>query len=238
MTKTSNAALRAALLVTASLQVAADESGCQQSESSDVVRQDRIWTGYWTFYDAQGDTTDLRASFRLGSETGTPLILESPASVSALGQPLSFDPVWDGHAGRVAGPVAEGAYDYVNLDGDAFSVALRPFRRAEVPSTFARVLDATQAQALEWQGPAIRENEFIEVIVASAQNRLAPRIFVERTVGATSTVLDARSLGVLPRGAGVLFLRRTYIESVKSTPGAGGQIRTTWQSPVFDIEIQ
>ncbi len=44
-----------AAIVLASGQLAADTTGCR-AQSSDVVRQARIWTGYWAFYAAAGDT--------------------------------------------------------------------------------------------------------------------------------------------------------------------------------------
>jgi hypothetical protein len=226
-----------AFLPFAALQLGADDTGCRSESSADVA-QERIWSGFWTFYDAQGDTTDLRAAFRFGSAVGTPLRLEAPARVSYAGQDLGFDEVWDWHATRRAGRVETGAFEYYDVDGGRFAAPLRAFRRAEVPSGFPAALDADRSHTLTWDGPPLGPGEVVEVNVANADNRADFVALFQRSEDATSIVLDAERLGRVGPGAAVLVLRRTAAEELPGAPGAGGRFTTTYQSREHALELR
>ncbi len=80
-------------------------AGCGTGEDSADVNQDRIYTDYEVFYNANEDKTHVIARFRFGHALGTILELKdsSGASVTYNGAVLAYSQLWGGHHKEYAG---------------------------------------------------------------------------------------------------------------------------------------
>ena len=216
--------LLAALLVLP-FTVAADGSGCQ-SEPSSAVAQDRIYTTYWLYRDAQTDRTFARAQFRFGSAVGTTLELDAGASVSFEGTPLAWNPTLDWYEAILPGDVREG--DFVYTAGTTLinrAPTMTPIDFAALPARLSRA----QSYPLSWTGAPIQAGEDLEVLIAAEPVRLDFERWDQRAVGATSVVLDAGKLGAIAPGPAVISLRRHRDHALDEDAGAGGKLTTTYQ---------
>ena len=217
--------------------VGADNTGCR-SESSDDVNQDRIFTSYWLFYDEQADVTYARAQFRLGSASGTTLILQSPAAVDFDGRPMGFNELLDWHEVEVAGRVDQGTFRYADANGSTFSNVVRLAGAIGAPADLPATLSGAASFELTWSGMPTGNDELVVAIVARDANRFDFVRFETRALGSTSIVFAADRLGTVGRGAAVLTIRRNRDSSVSEAPSAGGSVLSTYQSreTVFTLE--
>ncbi len=216
--------------------VAADNSGCQ-SEDSASVDQDRINTQYWLYYDANSNSTYARAQFRFGSEVGTTLILEEPASVTFAGKKLAFNELLDWQEVVLPGKVATGTFEYVDAKGKTYRNAVAEMPELQ-PGTVPASLASGQPLEVIWSGAPLGQDDALETIVAHTAN---PFLFVrvdQRNQGATNVVVPANDLARLPRGPAKLGLRLYRERALAEGSSAGGKITTTYQPIDRDLTLQ
>jgi hypothetical protein len=218
------------------LTMGADNQGCQ-SESSNDVAQDEIHAVYWLYYDTNADTTYARAQFRFGSETGTSLELEEPASVSFEGKPMGFNELLDWHEVVVAGRVDGGTFSFTNSEGETFENIAPPLTELDISSA-PDTLDRSQSFELVWSGPPVLEDELFETIVANAANNFDFIRVDQRTEGATSVVIPKTELDKLPAGAAVLGVRRHRDFPLVESTEAGGKLVITFQPLDQPVTLQ
>lgn len=212
------------LLLSLPLLTGAAGRGCGGEDSS-VVKQDRIFTQYWLYYDANADVTYARATFRLGNAFGTLLELTDPAVVTFNEKPLPYQDVPGWHEGRFPGRVT-GVFVYANVDGQKFTTKVTALPDVDVPAATLSI-PAGQAYTFAWKGPAIARDERLEVIV-TGENKLDFSIIEQRGVGATDVVLPADKTRRF-NAMGWLGLRRTFESSPTEAPDAGGMVWATSQ---------
>jgi hypothetical protein len=217
------------IALTAPWMLGADNTGCA-SESSTDVAPSRVHASYWLFYDADGDRTFARAQFRFGSASGTPLVLEAPASVVFDDRPMPFNALLDWHEVTMPGRVEAGSFRYIAADGARYENAVVAFSVAEItglPSSMSRA----ESQQLTWTGSPVSESEVFEFVLADDDNRFRFIRVDQRNVGATDVVIPASDLSSLPEGPAVVSLRR-HRDLVPSQPApAGGKLTITYQAP-------
>ncbi|MDX2013142.1 MAG: hypothetical protein SFW67_23305 [Myxococcaceae bacterium] len=211
------------LLLALPLLTGAAGRGCGGEDSS-VVRQDRIFTQYWLYYDANTDVTYARATFRLGNALGTLLELNDPAKVTFNEKALSYVDVPGWHEAQFPGKVT-GTFVYTNVDGQRFSVPVSAIPDVSVPAMLS--IPAGQAFTFAWQGPAIAREERLEVIV-TGENKLDFSVIDQRGVGATDVVIPADKTRRF-NAMGWLGVRRTQESAPMQAPDAGGMVWSTMQ---------
>ena len=197
--------------------------GCGGEDSS-VVKQDRIHTSYWVYYDANTDITYARATFRLGHVLGTVLELTDPAKVTFNDKPAAFSKAWGWHEVQLPGRVP-GTFTYTNVDGQRFVTVVDTLPVASLP--MAVTLKPGAAATFAWQGPAIVKGERLEVIV-TGENKLDFSVVEQRNVGAVDVVLPADKTQRF-NAQGWLGVRRTQESTPSQAPDAGGLIWATSQ---------
>ena len=141
---------------------------CGDSEDSKDVNQDKIYTDYEVFYNANDDVTHAIARFRFGNPLGTILELKesSGASVTFEGDTLSYSKIWGGHHKEYAGNVTSGTFIYTNADGDVFTNSIPLGSSAEFPADFTEI-DVSSAQTLEWVGLPLAANDQLGIFVGT-----------------------------------------------------------------------
>jgi hypothetical protein len=212
-----------ALLLSLPLLTGASGRGCGGEDSS-VVRQDRVFTQYWLYYDANADVTYARATFRLGNALGTLLELTDPAAVTFNDKALSYAEVPGWHEAQLPGKVT-GTFVYTNVDGQRFTVPVSAIPEVSVPAELS--IPAGMAYTFTWQGPAVARDERIEVIV-TGENKLDFSVIDQRGVGATDVVIPADKTRRF-NAMGWLGVRRTRESAPMQAPDAGGMVWSTMQ---------
>jgi hypothetical protein len=210
-------------LLSMPLLAGASNRGCGGEDSS-VVRQDRVFTQYWLFYDANADVTYARATFRLGHALGTVLELTDPAKVTFNEKALSFQPVPGWHELQLPGRVA-GTFRYTNVDGQRFQVEVSKLPETSLP--MAMNIPAGQPFTFAWPGTPLARDERLEVIV-TGENKLDFSVIEQRGIGAVDVVLPADKTRRF-NAQGWLGLRRTLESLPKESPDAGGMVWATSQ---------
>jgi hypothetical protein len=210
-------------LLAVPLLTGASGQGCGGEDSSSV-KQDRIFTQYWLYYDANTDVTYARATFRLGHALGTVLELTAPAQVVFNGKALSFSAFPGWHEAQFPGRVV-GTFQYTNVDSQRFDVEIAAL--PDVAAQPALTLAPGKTVTFAWQGPAVQKDERIEVIV-TGENKLDFSVIEQRGVGATDVVIPADKTQRF-NAQGWLGLRRTLESKPQAAPAAGGTVWATTQ---------
>jgi hypothetical protein len=211
------------LLLSLPLLTGAAGRGCGGEDSS-VVRQDRVFTQYWLYYDANTDVTHARATFRLGNALGTLLELNEPAKVTFNDKALAYVDVPGWHEAQFPGKVT-GSFVYTNVDGQKFTVPIAAIPDVAVPAMLS--IPAGKSYTFAWQGPPVKKDEFIEVVV-TGENKLDFSTVFQRGVGATDVVLNAETTRRF-NAMGWLGVRRTQASDPMQAPDAGGSVWSTMQ---------
>ena len=211
------------VLLSMPLLAGASSRGCGGEDSS-VVRQDRVFTQYWLFYDANADVTYARATFRLGHALGTVLELTDPARVTFNEKTLSFQEVPGWHELQLPGRVT-GTFRYTNVDGQRFQVEVSALPETSLP--MAMRIPSGQPYTFTWTGAPIARDERLEVIV-TGENKLDFSIIEQRGIGAVDVVIPADKTRRF-NAQGWLGLRRTLESAPKESPDAGGMVWATSQ---------
>ncbi|MCO6476370.1 MAG: hypothetical protein J5I94_07105 [Phaeodactylibacter sp.] len=202
------------------------------SELSDTVNQDRVFTVYELFYNANEDKTYARATFHFSNEAGTRLQLAGDSKVTFDGDPLTFNSVLAYYEREYAGFRAQGEFEWTDTEGNLFrnTVEISPIRFAPGIDT----IDRSQAYELFWEEGELKDNEIVALTI-NGENEGDARLFTTNDVGATSIILAANRLSEIGQGPATAFLERSYLPAIQEAPSAGG--RLTGRQRAENLEV-
>lgn len=124
-------------------------SSCAREDSSSVD-QDKIWTSYEMFYNANEDKTYARATFKFSNATGTHLELVNDSEVLVNDEPMTWKPLLAYYEKEYAGLVSSGEFNYTDLDGSNFVNTVNIVNSIALPAIDSVARDA--AYELTWDG--------------------------------------------------------------------------------------
>ena len=193
-------------------------SSCQRESSADV-NQDRIFTHYELFYNANEDKTYARAWFRFGSITGTQLELASPSEVTFEGEKLSFNKVLAFYEKQYAGLKASGTFHWEDTDGKSFDndVTINPIDFGVMPDSIAR----TAALTIPWTGTALGSDEAVGTWI-NGENEGDAQAAITIETGATALIVPLNKIEKVGAGPGKIYLERRFSPALLEVTGAGG----------------
>ena len=193
-------------------------SSCHKENSEDV-NQDRIYTSYELFYNANEDKTYAKASFRFGNITGTLLELTNPSEVRFNDQLLSFKPALVYYEKDFAGLIQNGSFTWKDTEGNTFTntINLRPINYPAMIDTIYR----NAAYEFFWQGDSLLANEIVSLTVNGVLEGDA-QIFTQSNIHSKSIILALNKLQLLGEGQGQLWLDRTLNPPLTEKTSAGG----------------
>lgn len=221
-------------LLTTSLLLGALLIGCTVEDSGDV-NQDRIWTRYELFYNANEDKTVAVARFRFGNPTGTLLELNENASVTFNGTEMEYDVWYLGHAMEMAGFVDSGTFVYQDLDQLTFENTVFPFDTIAFPEDFDTII-TSQANALAWLGNPLGSNEDVGLFIGS-WTWGDDALFYEDSDNATEIVMGTNQLSNLPIGPSTVFMDRATKLNATEAPSAGGIVVGKYRAENKTVQI-
>ncbi|MDH3759629.1 MAG: hypothetical protein OEU50_01520 [Gammaproteobacteria bacterium] len=206
-------------------------AGCGTSEDSADVNQDRIYTDYEVFYNANEDKTHVIARFRFGHALGSILELKdsSGASVSYNGAKLAYSKFWGGHHREYAGnTVAGGSFVYTDTNGKRYSNTVPSGTSIGFPSGFDTI-DKNTAQTLAWVGTFLAPNDQVGIFVGSwAWGDDA--LFWTDADGAIDIVFGVDQMRNLALGTAEVFMDRWNAVNVAQGTSAGGRMRYKYRA--------
>jgi len=209
---------------------------CNVEDAADV-NQDKIYTDYELFYDANTDKSTAVARFRFGDAIGTILQLMDTTSayVTFNGDTLTYNWVWSAHTKEYAGLVSSGTFVYENLNGDVFTNTLPAFDTI----AFAPDLDTivrSQANTITWVGSPLAADQTVGIFVGSwtwGQDAAA----LQTNLGATNLILGLNDVSNLPVGPSTLYMDRATEREVAQGTEKGGRIRGKYRAPVRVVQV-
>lgn len=190
-------------------------------EASNSVDQDRIFTVYELFYNANEDKTFARATFYFSNELGTRLELAGDSRATFNGDPLTFNAVLAYYEREYAGFVDSGTFDWVDTEGNTYqnTITVNPIEYAAAIDT----IDRSASYELFWEEEPLSEEETVTVTI-NGENEGDARLFTTNDVGANSIILAKNLLEQVGAGPGTLLLERSFSPPIADAPGAGGRI--------------
>lgn len=209
-------------------------SSCQKEDSSDV-NQDKIYTVYELFYNANTDKTVAICRLRFGTPTGTLLEATDPAQVTFNGDVLPYSAIYSGHAKEYAGLITSGTFAYTNVDGVTFTNTTPTMTTLSHPTTFDTIVKS-QANTYTWGGNALGDNERVNLFVGTwtwGQDAL----FFASGNGANNIVMGTNQLANLAEGTSTLYVDRVHEVAVTEGTSEGGVIRAVYRPANITVQV-
>jgi len=208
-----------------------------ESESSENVNQDRIYTDYSLVYDKGEDKTYVRAAFKFGSATGTALQLKDPSVVTVDGETMTFYPLLNYYEKQYAGQRGQATFTYKDGAGKTYVNTVSDLQPAEFPASFT-ALSKTSAYTLTWDGPPLRTPEVLDVLLDGPGQSDPIQYFQTTAPGSTSLILEANKISQVLSGTGQAVMNRTQILPLQQGTSAGGTRSARYQAQPRSVQIQ
>lgn len=216
-----------------SLFVLFSATSCQRESSGDV-KQDRIFTQYELFYNANEDITYARAWFRFGNATGTLLELASPSEVTFEGDKLAFNGVLAYYEKKYAGLKSSGTFHWEDTEGHTFdnTITVKPIAFGALPDSIAR----NAALTIPFTGDPLGTNEVAGVWI-NGENEGDAQAALTIETGTSSIIVGLDKISKVGAGPGKIYMERRYSPTLTDATSAGGTIsgvyRATTKAVVF-----
>ncbi len=206
-------------------------TSCQRESSGDV-KQDRIFTHYELFYNANEDITYARAWFNFGSITGTQLELASPSEVTFEGDKLSFNKVLAFYEKQYAGLKSSGTFHWEDTDGKVFDnvVSINAIDFGTMPDSIAR----TAALSIPWTGNALGADEVVGAWI-NGENEGDAQAAITIETGATALIVPLNKIEKVGAGPGKIYLERRFAPALTEVTGAGGYGAGVYRAKVKNV---
>lgn len=201
--------------------------GSCAKENSEDVNQDKIYTAYELFYNANSDKTVAVARFRFGGATGTILELSDGANVTFNGDLMSYNPWYSGHTKEYAGMITSGSFVYTDTDGSTFTNAAMSMDTAGYENGFDTIVKS-QANTFTWTGNPLAAGESIGLFVGSwtwGQDAL----FYQDQDAATNLIMGVNQMANLAEGTSTVYMDRTNLSTSIDGTSEGGTIKSTYR---------
>ena len=196
-----------------------------QSELSEDVNQDRIWTNYELFYDQESDKTLAIAVFRFGNALGTRLELSGAADITFNNQ----DMVWKVGLARYElefdGWVKDGTFVYTDAEENTFTNVLPTMRSAIFPDNPTVIaLSKSEDYTLAWEGTPLAEEDVLSV-------RIEDLWEVEWSDNDTEIIITKGKIRNLDNGDYLMYMHRSILdEDIPEATSAGGFINVHYRA--------
>jgi hypothetical protein len=193
-----------------------------ERENSEDVNQDRIFTEYELYYNANEDKTYATARFRFGNALGTLLELTSPSEVRFNGDLLSFKSGLVYYEKQYAGFVSNGTFSWKDTDGVEFTNVVS-INTIDYPSTLDTI-PRTAAFELFWVGDSLSAGETV-ILTANGIIVGDLQIFTQNNINSKSVILPLNQLQALGQGMGTLWFDRIFNQDLQQKTSTGGVLK-------------
>ena len=198
-------------------------------ESSDDVNQDKIYTDYEMFYNANTDKTVVVARFKFGDITGTNLELDNGASVVFGSDTLYYNVWYTGHAKEYAGQIPVGTFTYKDTDGNTYINTAPSGQSIAFDPAFTTITKSI-ANTLTWVGSTLAANEAVGVFVGTNWTWGQDALFYQDLDGSSDIIMGVSQMNNLAEGPATVFMDRSINVDVSQGTSKGGKIRYRYRT--------
>lgn len=199
-------------------------------ETSDSVKQDKIWSAYSIEYNKNTDNTSVSASFKFSYDLGTNLQLTSPATITFNDKEMSFSSFlgMGSYSNSYSGYMNNGTFKYTDLDGKEFVNSVSNLNPIKIPKI--RKIKKSSDLVIVWEGTALMKGEDVSVSIRSDKDTIQTSITASvNSVGAKSIMIPAAELEKLVTGnEGTISMERKYQSEKIDGTSVGGKIECTY----------
>ncbi len=212
----------AIFLILLSVAIGLSFTGCD-SEESDTVDQDKIYTQYLLYYNENKDVTYARAWFKFSDQLGEHLELVSPSKVTFNGDQLPWQETLSYYEKEYAGFVSSGTFKWTDTDGNTYTNKISTDTTRSLPASIDTI-PRNSSYTLTWSGSSLGQNESIQVNI-DGENEGDTKIFNEDDSGSTNIVLPKDDLQDIGHGPGEMKVDWRSNPELKEKTSAGGWIK-------------
>lgn len=209
-------------------------SSCQK-EDSDDVNQEKIYTVYELFYNANTDKTVAITRLRFGGPTGTLLEAVSPAGVKFNGDAMPYSVLYSGHAKEYAGKITTGTFVYTNTENTSYTNSV-PFMDTIAHPAGFDTIQKGQANDYSWIGNSLATNERVDLFIGTwtwGQDAL----FFAYGLGSTNIVMGQNQVDNLATGGSTAYVDRVNEVAVTQGTSEGGVTRTRYRPVNVQVQV-
>jgi hypothetical protein len=192
-----------------------------ETEQSMSVDQNRIYTEYELFYNANEDKTYARATFKFGNILGTKLELSDSSNVTFQGDILDWKPVLGFYEKDYAGFVQTGDFTFTNINGVAYTNTIE-IHEIGYPASLDTISRSASFE-LFWTGDSLAPMENVTVVV-NGENEADAQTFFQDDLAANSIIFPLNKLSLIGMGPGTIFMDRRFVPALTQATDAGGLI--------------
>lgn len=197
-------------------------------ETSDSVNQDKIYTEYELFYEANQDVTYARATFKFSNIIGTKLELSDPSNVTFNGEQLAWQDALAYYELRMQGKVRSGTFVWEDTEGNSYSNQIS-IREIDFPNQFGPIAKGSSYEFI-WQGDSLKEGETV-TLTMNADYEGDGRIVTENDLNAISLIIPQNYLDQMATGTVDCWIERFYkITPPLDATSAGGFIQGRYRA--------
>ncbi|WP_417444114.1 hypothetical protein [Joostella sp.] len=211
-------------------------SSCETENSEDVT-QDRIYTSYEILYIQDEDKTIAKALFTFGNGEGTRLQLSEGASITFNNTKIPFNSLLGNYELEMSGLVDSGSFTYKDLEGNTFSnsFTINPISFTKsVPMT----IDRSKSYDINWGGSPVGSNDSSVVVTVVPNNLGQSKVFIEADENAETVVLNPTILGEIDPQPGRLYIERKDVLREMESTSAGGVFYGNYRAKSVEVTIK
>jgi len=202
--------------------------------NSKDVSQSQIFTKYYVTVDAEAGNVLYEAVFRFGGAKGTSLILSEPAEIRFNGILLKGDEkLFTGyHYCKKQSLTSKNSYEvsYKDYEGEKYinSFSLAPVGIPNFPKSFSK----SSSLNLEFSGPPIGENEYIELSIIDTSGTEV--LINSDEAGSQVLKINSENINNLKTGVCKFRITRVYNINQINSPSIGGIFDGRYKSKVYN----
>lgn len=207
--------------------------GCQAEDSLNV-NQDKIYTEYELFYDANEDKTYAKAKFKFGNGTGTDLKLNDKSKIFFNNDILTYDQTFAYYQKAYPGFISSGTFRWEDTDGKKFSndISVKPIAFSPISK-----ISRNSSFELVWQGDSLTANESV-YIIANGKNGGVPQLASTNELYTKRIILAKNQLEQINPGSVELIMDRAFQPGMTNKTSAGGVITGKYRAKNVTIPIE
>lgn len=201
------------------------------SEESDKVDQDEIYTRYLLYYNANEDVTYARAWFQFSDKTGELLELVSPSKVTFNGDELPWRETLSYYERQYAGYKESGTFKWTDTDGNTYTNSI------SIDTSFGYranldTIPIASSYSFAWKGDSLEQNENMKLSIDGEDGSASAS---QDNVGSSTIVLPKNDLQDVGKGQAEFEMDWRHKADLQEETSAGGWIKSRYRPENRDV---
>jgi len=201
------------------------------SEESDTVDQDKIYTKYLLYYNANEDVTYARAWFQFSDQTGELLELVEPSKVTFNGDDLPWRETLSYYEKQYAGYKGGGTFKWTDTDGNTYTNTISIDTSFGYPANLDTI-PRSSSYTFTWTGDTLDKDERVKLTIDGEDDS---NFFTQDNQGSSDIILPKDDLEEVGQGTAEWKLDWRKKSALKEATSAGGWIKGRYRPENIDV---